>query len=82
MKFRRIESDLCEIDINNKHQIFKKQWIKKKKFYQTNKYEIIYTTSDNYISDIWENISDKKNKKSKKDEHIDEISKLMGTCLI
>ncbi len=70
------------IDIIDKHEVFKKQWLKRKKFYQTNKYEILYTTSDKYISDIWENISDKKNKKSKKDEHINELSKLMGTCLI
>ena len=47
------------IDIIDQHEVFRKQWIKRKQFYNKNKYEII--TMDNYNTIINEE-SEKINK--------------------
>uniref|UniRef100_A0A6C0KIK6 Helicase ATP-binding domain-containing protein n=1 Tax=viral metagenome TaxID=1070528 RepID=A0A6C0KIK6_9ZZZZ len=53
------------MDIIDPHVIFRKQWMKRKKFYMKNNYKIIY--SADYKNNIWETIWDdkKKNAKSK-----------------
>jgi superfamily II DNA or RNA helicase len=38
------------IDIVDTHQVFKKQWLKRKKFYEKNKYKTLYGTSNEYNS--------------------------------
>ena len=53
------------IDIIDTHDIFKKQWTKRKAFYFKNKYNIVYT--EDYKSDTtdkWEKIVKKSGKKT------------------
>ena len=45
-------------DIIDIHDTFKKQWLKRKKFYNSNKYKILYC--ENYKSNIWEELEEKK----------------------
>ena len=67
------------IDIIDSHDIFKKQWTKRKAFYQKNNYMISYT--DDYRRDKWTEITKKeKNKKNNESDEIDSIP--MGKCLI
>lgn len=67
------------IDIIDQHIIFKNQWIKRKAFYQKNNYKII--TTDDYLTNCWEEISKvKSNKLLKIIDEKEEISK--GKCLI
>lgn len=60
------------IDIIDKHELFQRQWAKRKTYYHKQNYEILKTTSRDYDSDSWERIE----KKKKKDEP------LIGKCLI
>jgi superfamily II DNA or RNA helicase len=46
------------IDIIDSHIVFKKQWLKRKKFYEKNKYKTIYATSNDYTLDKWETLYD------------------------
>ena len=65
------------IDIIDQHNIFKKQWLKRKLFYQKNNYTIMHT--DDYSSNNWDQIIKKKGGKSTKDLEND-INQ--GKCLI
>ena len=59
------------IDIIDKHEIFRKQWLKREKYYHKNNYIIKYTK--NYKSDIWKDIKSKTDKEiNKKIENINE----------
>ena len=72
------------IDIIDSHDVFKKQWLKRKKFYEKNKYKTIQTDSDGYRSDKWSTIYDpsvKKNKKSSTKMGTDDNS-LKGKCFL
>ena len=62
------------IDIVDKHELFQKQWIKRKNYYHKQKYEIVKTTTSGYFRNEWEKIE----KKAKKKE--DDV--LIGKCLI
>ena len=62
------------IDIVDKHELFQKQWIKRKNYYHKQKYEIVKTTTGGYFRNEWEKIE----KKAKKKE--DDV--LIGKCLI
>lgn len=62
------------IDIVDSHDLFIKQWAKRKKFYDKNKYNVIHTTSKLYDSDEW--TQDTVKKKEKKEKSI------KGKCLI
>jgi len=63
------------LDIIDQHDLFKKQWLKRRTFYHKNNYQILI--SDNY-SDSWEKLEKKQEKDVKK-----EISELpMNKCLI
>ena len=71
------------IDIIDQHDIFKKQWIKRKAFYQKNNYKIMHT--DNYSNDntIWNEISKKSKNKEKINREINDTSDILsGKCLI
>lgn len=41
------------IDIVDNHDVFKKQYLKRKTFYVQNKYKIINSNNDGYFSDVW-----------------------------
>ena len=62
------------IDIYDKHELFQRQFAKRKLYYHKQKYEIIATTNKNYDSGIWEPIV--KGKKGKNAEDT------IGKCLI
>ena len=63
------------LDIIDQHDLFKKQWLKRRTFYHKNNYQILI--SDNY-SGSWEKVEKKQEKDVKK-----EISELpMNKCLI
>jgi len=45
------------IDIVDSHDVFKRQWYKRRKFYAKNKYKIISTTSDRYAAGDWKDVN-------------------------
>jgi superfamily II DNA or RNA helicase len=66
------------IDIIDSHDVFQSQWLKRKKFYTTNKYKIVHTNSNLYEQKKWTTLSEKGiNIKTKKTEQT-----MKGTCLI
>ena len=70
------------IDIIDSHDIFKKQWVKRKAFYQKNNYMISY--SSDYRGNKWTEITKKeKNKENKENNLYDEFDSIpTGKCLI
>ena len=70
------------IDIIDKHDIFEKQWNKRKQYYIKQKYNIISSNNEDYFKDKWEILYDP----VKNDEYIKKIKKkeqpLKGVCLI
>ena len=70
------------IDIIDKHDIFEKQWNKRKQYYIKQKYNIISSNNEDYLKDKWEILYDP----VKNDEYIKKIKKkeqpLKGVCLI
>ena len=70
------------IDIIDKHEIFEKQWNKRKQYYIKQKYNIISSNNEDYLKDKWEILYDP----VKNDECIKKIKKkeepLKGVCLI
>jgi superfamily II DNA or RNA helicase len=75
------------IDIIDSHDVFQSQWLKRKKFYMTNKYKIVHTNSHLYEQNKWTTLSEKGvNIKMKKSEQtvkeIKDIKEMKGICLI
>jgi len=70
------------IDIIDSHDVFQRQWEKRRKFYVKCKYKIIHTNSDLYESDKWTTLFETGMKltKCKNIEKSGELSK--GKCLI
>ena len=62
------------IDIVDKHELFQRQWAKRKTYYHKQKYTIIKTTSKGYEENLWETLE----KGKKKDNN----TPLIGKCLI
>ena len=52
------------VDIIDTHDLFKSQWVKRKKYYKSNNYKIMYTNSRDYALNKWKESIDppKKNK--------------------
>jgi superfamily II DNA or RNA helicase len=68
------------IDIVDQHEIFRKQWLKRKTFYQKNNYKLMLTTD--YKENKWEEIV-KKTKGKNNDKESDNLVELVaGKCLI
>jgi len=53
------------IDIIDSHDVFLSQWQKRRKYYTSNNYKIMHTTSDLYALDKWTTLGEKKAKKEK-----------------
>ena len=82
------------IDIIDSHDIFISQWQKRRKYYASNKYNILHTNSLLYETDKWTNLSEKcKSTTSKgtctskgtdkdKDVYASLDTKMKGKCLI
>jgi len=70
------------VDIVDSHEVFQRQWEKRRKFYAKCKYKIIHTNSNLYELDKWTTIyeSGMKTKKCKPAAKPGEITK--GKCLI
>lgn len=71
------------IDIIDQHDVFKKQWGKRRSYYMRQKYKIIHTNNDLYESNNWETIfvpGEKSKKYVKKIKEEDEP--LKGKCHI
>lgn len=79
------------VDIIDSHGVFNNQWLKRKKFYEKNKYKTLHTDSNAYFTDSWKTLYDpavKKvtkagrgnNKKSSSPDVSD--NPLKGRCLI
>jgi superfamily II DNA or RNA helicase len=78
------------IDIIDSHDLFVNQWLKRRKYYISNKYKVIHTDSNLYEAKIdeskkWttlyepgENAGEFKKKMKKKDD----LEQMKGTCLI
>jgi len=67
------------IDIVDQHDIFQRQWNKRRRYYNRKKYNIVCADMENYKKDKWTDISKKKKFKSvalKKDAF------LQGKCMI
>ena len=68
------------VDIIDNHDVFKRQWMKRKAFYKKNKYKIISTNSNLYESDTWTILYDNNSKIDTIIKNDEEIPK--GKCLI
>jgi len=70
------------VDIIDSHDIFEKQWYKRRQYYMKQKYNIISTDNTRYFNNKWETSYDP----SKSEESIKKIKKqeepLKGICLI
>ena len=69
------------VDIVDTHQVFQKQWNKRRLFYARSKYKIIHTNSNLYESDKWTVINDPGIKVQVKEEIADKAD-MKGKCLI
>ena len=82
------DSSPVVVDIIDSHDIFKNQWIKRKRFYKDQNYKIVETTNTEYTTNInnWSLVYTPSSKcKSKKNETNDVKTKddiLVGTCFI
>tara|TARA_Y100001935_G_scaffold195449_1_gene163549 strand:- start:482 stop:1972 length:1491 start_codon:yes stop_codon:yes gene_type:complete len=73
------------VDFVDSHDVFQRQWMKRKKFYIQNKYKILETDSDAYLSETWRVEYDPKNppsRKSKSDTSSNASLLPKGKCLI
>jgi len=78
------------VDIVDSHNMFKNQWMKRKKFYEKSKYHIMYTNSNLYTknnitqnTDTWTTIYDPLVKKTRtKKMQIKDGDPLKGKCLL
>jgi superfamily II DNA or RNA helicase len=70
------------IDIIDNHDIFEKQWHKRRQYYIKQKYNIISSDNNDYFNNIWKTVYDP----NKNEESIKKIKKqdepLKGVCLI
>ena len=71
------------VDFIDSHELFQKQWIKRKAFYKKENYKIIHTTNTKYLENYnnWETIYDPTCKKEKLTKTTEKDA-LSGKCLI
>jgi superfamily II DNA or RNA helicase len=65
------------IDIIDKHDLFQRQWIKRKIYYQRQNYTIVKTTNVGYQENKWKTLE-----KNQKGEDTKKNNTFLGTCLI
>jgi len=70
------------IDIVDRHDIFKRQWNKRRIFYQKNKYKILY--SEDYKEDKWKTIEKQQTRKEIKQHEYEDSNIILkqSKCLI
>jgi superfamily II DNA or RNA helicase len=81
---REKHSNPIVVDIIDDHDLFQKQWIKRKSFYKKEDYKIIYCCNINYTSDTsqWKVVYSPKNKVQENCEEKENKDNLIGKCLI
>jgi superfamily II DNA or RNA helicase len=83
---REKHSQPVVVDIIDSHDIFQRQWIKRKKFYKSQNYKIIECSNTNYLTNIWSTSYEPKikTKENEKKERIknDSNDLLEGKCFI
>jgi superfamily II DNA or RNA helicase len=57
------------IDIVDSHDMFKKQWYKRRAFYLKCKYRVMYTNNEGYLVDKWHETKEPRKKKVKETEN-------------
>jgi len=67
------------IDIVDTHDMFKKQWYKRRAFYLKCKYSVIYTNNEGYFINKWK--SSCKNNNDSMNEH-EQLSSSLSKCMI
>ena len=72
------------IDIVDQHELFKRQWLKRKRYYKKQKYKIVSTDMDSYNKKEWTTLFEngKIKKSKKKDAGIPQDKFLQGVCMI
>ena len=71
------------IDIVDSHELFVKQWKKRRQFYIKNKYTIMETSNKNFEKDIWDTTYKKGENGNKMIKNIKKKENpLVGQCLI
>ena len=70
------------VDIVDSHDLFKRQWKKREKYYKSNKYKIIYSDNSSYSSNQWNIIYDPKNEKKATKKIKEKSEELKGKCFI
>ena len=72
------------IDIVDQHDIFKRQWLKRKRYYKKQKYKIVSADIDSYKKKKWTTLFEngKIKKADKKDIAIPQNQFLQGVCMI
>jgi superfamily II DNA or RNA helicase len=77
----RSKGDKLVIDIIDQHNIFKKHWTQRRRWYNRQEFNIMYTTNERYEKDDWDKIPYKKTKAIKiKTEPYETL--YTGKCLI
>ena len=77
----RANGEKLVFDIIDQHSNFKKHWYERKKWYNRQEFQTYYTTSDDYKTDSWTKLQNKKVRPLKvKTEPYENL--LMGKCLI
>lgn len=77
----RSKGDKLVIDIVDQHDIFKNHWTQRRRWYNRQEFNIMYTTNDRYEKDEWDKIPHKKTKAIKvKTEPYETL--YTGKCLI
>ena len=78
---REKHSQPIVVDIIDSHELFQKQWIKRRAFYKKQNYKIVYNTNAKYLENAsnWEVVYDPVSKKEKTNKDKDALP---GKCLI
>ena len=70
------------VDIVDTHDVFRRQYSKRKTFYRKNKYTVIESDNTRYFKDEWDEVKSRSKGKKKKKEIDDVSNELSGKCLI
>jgi len=74
------------IDVLDSHDVFQRQWAKRRKFYEKNNYKIMHTDSNKYELDKWETLYEPGQKTAKGKRSASsggkQTSPIKGKCMI
>jgi superfamily II DNA or RNA helicase len=84
---RNVDGEKLVVDIIDQHNIFQKHWCKRRAWYKKQKFKIMKTDLEGYEKDEWEEINNKRSRKTNKSKSqsiiVDPMNLfLTGKCLI